>query len=244
MHKYIPLLKGIWVPEKGALAYLNLIEYGEMNIADLAKTMLCHRMEVYRQLPLLLEMGLIGEIERGKRKYYIAHNPQIIQERYEAQQEEQQVHIEQLQEQYSYLGKKPKVLYQEGKKAITFVFSDIINTLGKWDIFYRISSEKDVNLANSYLPKNYREKRDKKQLERYVIMSELWARQKTPRLEREVMIIPKEFDDFADNISLTLYGNKIAYIDFSTESSIIIEHQALCDFHKKMFRMLYVSLRS
>ena len=90
-----------------------------------------------------------------------------------------------------------------------------------------------MHLANHSLPKNYREKRDKKQLERYVIMSELGASQ----------TIPKEFDDFADNISLTLYGNKIAYIDFTTESSIIIEHQALCDFHKKMFRMLYVSLR-
>jgi hypothetical protein len=56
MKKYIPLLRGIGVPEKGALAYLCLIECGEMNIADLAKMMLCHRMEVYRQLPLLLEM--------------------------------------------------------------------------------------------------------------------------------------------------------------------------------------------
>ena len=66
---------------------------------------------------------------------------------------------------------------------------------------------------------------------------------KLPRLERELITIPAELDDFDDNISLSIYGNKIAYIDFSTESSIIIEHQALADFHKKMFRMLYVSLR-
>jgi len=75
-------------------------------------------------------------------------------------------------------------------------------------------------------------------------MSEAGAQQKTPRLEREVMTIPKDFDDFEDNISLTLYGNKIAYIDFTTQSSIIIEHQALADFHKKMFRIMYMSLRS
>jgi hypothetical protein len=35
-----------------------------------------------------------------------------------------------------------------------------------------VSSERDVDIANSYLPENYRETRDKKQLERYVIMSE------------------------------------------------------------------------
>jgi hypothetical protein len=53
-----------------------------------------------------------------------------------------------------------------------YVFSDIINSLEAGDVFYRVSSERDVDLANKYLPKNYREIRDKKQLERYVIMSE------------------------------------------------------------------------
>jgi len=75
-------------------------------------------------------------------------------------------------------------------------------------------------------------------------MSDSGAKQKLPRLERELITIPPEFDDFADNVSLTLYGNKIAYIDFTTETSIIIEHKALADFHQKMFRMLYVSLRN
>jgi hypothetical protein len=74
-------------------------------------------------------------------------------------------------------------------------------------------------------------------------MSESWAAQKNPRLERELITIPAELDDFEDNISLTIYGNKIAYIDFSSETSIIIEHEALVDFHKKMFRIMYMSLR-
>jgi hypothetical protein len=124
-----------------------------------------------------------------------------------------------------------------------YVFSDIVNSLKAGDVFYRVSSEQDVELANKYLPKGYREMRDKKQLERYVIMSESGATQKTPRLERELITIPPELDEFEDNISLTIYGNKIAYIDFSSESSIIIEHSALVDFHKKMFRIMYMSLR-
>jgi hypothetical protein len=124
-----------------------------------------------------------------------------------------------------------------------YVFSDIVNSLKAGDVFYRVSSERDVDLANKYLPKDYREMRDKKQLERYVIMSESGATQKTPRLERELITIPPELDEFEDNISLTIYGNKIAYIDFNSESSIIIEHSALVDFHKKMFRIMYMSLR-
>lgn len=180
---------------------------------------------------------------RGKRKNYQAANPYKIQEIQQEKQEETQQHIEQLVKTYSQRDKKPHVIYQEGKKALMYVFSDIVNSLEHGEVFYRVSSEKDVSKANTYLPKDYREKRDKKQLERYVIMSETGAKTKSPRLERELITIPPELDDFEDNVSLTLYGDKIAYIDFTTETSIIIEHKALVDFHKKMFRIMYMSLR-
>lgn len=243
MDKYIGILESIWVSENGAKLYLELLEHGESSIAKLTKLSSLYRMEIYRQLPFMLETWLILEVIRGKRKNYIAANPYKIQDMYQEKQEQNEIHIEKLVQQYSYLDKKPRVIYQEWKKALSFVFSDIVNSLSKWDVFYRISSERDVSKANTYLPKDYRKKRDAKQLERYVIMSESWSQSKSPRLERELITIPPELDEFEDNISLTIYGNKIAYIDFETETSIIIEQAALVDFHKKIFRMLYMSLR-
>ena len=243
MEKYIGILESIGVNKNGATLYLALLEHGEKSISELTLLSWLYRMEVYRQLPLMREYGLILEVNRGKRKKYIAANPLTIQDLYSQKQEENSIHIKKLLDQYSYLNKKPRVMYQEWKKWVSAVFSDIVNSLSKWDIFYRISSEKDVEKANHYLPKNYRENRDKKQLERYVIMPEATAKSKLPRLERELVSIPKEFDEFEDNISLTLYGNKIAYIDFSSETSIIIEHKQLADFHKKMFQILYKTLK-
>ncbi len=243
MEKYIGILQAIWVHEHGAMIYLSLLERGEKSIAELTKITSLYRVEIYRQLPFLIEAGLVLEIPRGKRKAYIAASPLKIQGMYSEQQQEVATHVDQLVKQYSHADKKPTVIYQEWKKALMYVFSDIVNSLEDWDVFYRISSEKDVNLANTYLPKNYREIRDRKQLERYVIMSESGATKKKPRLERELVTIPAELDDFEDNVSLTIYWDKIAYIDFSTETSIIIEHKVLVDFHKKMFRIMYMSLR-
>jgi len=243
MDKYLGILHSIGIPENGAKLYFTLLENGESSIADLTKNSGLYRVEVYRQLPFMLESGLILEIQKWKRKKYIAASPYKIQDIYREQQEDNELHIEKLAQQYSLLHKKPRVIYQEGKKALMYVFSDIVNTLEHWEVFYRVSSEKNVSKANTYLPKDYREKRDKKQLERYVIMSEDGAKTKSPRLERELITIPPELDDFENNISLTIYGDKIAYIDFTTETSIIIEHKALVDFHKKMFRIMYMSLR-
>jgi len=243
MERYVGILEAIWVHEHGAKIYLTLLERGKKSIAELTKLTSLYRVEIYRQLPFLIEAGLVLEIPKWKRKIYIASHPHKIQDMYQEKQEDISRHVEKLVEQYSYADKKPQVIYQEGKKALMYVFSDIVNTLNAWDVFYRVSSERDVELANTYLPKNYREKRDNKQLERYVIMSKAWASKKEPRLERELVTIPSELDDFEDNISLTIYGNKIAYIDFTTETSIIIEHKALVDFHKKMFRIMYMTLR-
>jgi len=243
MEKYLGILQAIWVHEHGAKIYLALLERGQKSIAELTKITSLYRVEIYRQLPFLIESGLVLETSKWKRKNYLAASPYKIQEMYQEQQEDIEKHVESLVKDYAHQDKKPKVVYQEWKKALLYVFSDIVNSLEVGDVFYRVSSEKDVTHANTYLPKNYRELRDKKQLERYVIMSEQWAKSKKSRLERELITIPPELDDFEDNISLTIYGNKIAYIDFTTETSIIIEHAALVDFHKKMFRIMYMSLR-
>jgi len=243
MEKYLGILRAIWVHEHGAKIYLSLLERWEKSIAELTKITSLYRVEIYRQLPFLIESGLVIESLKWKRKNYLAASPYKIQEMYTQQQEDVEKHVESLVQNYAHRDKKPKVIYQEWKKALMYVFSDIVNTLSAWDVFYRVSSEKDVDEASIYLPKGYREIRDKKQLERYVIMSESGAKSKSPRLERELITIPPELDDFEDNISLTIYADKIAYIDFSSETSIIIEHRALVDFHKKMFRIMYMSLR-
>jgi len=243
MEKYIWILRAIWINEHGAKIYLALLERGGKSIAELTKITSLYRVEIYRQLPYLIEAGLVVEIIKWKRKNYIAASPYKIQELYTHQQKNIESHVESLVANYAYQDKKPKVIYQEWKKALMYVFSDIIHTLWEWDVFYRVSSERDVHIANDYLPENYRKIRDTKQLERYVIMSEKWASQKKPRLEREIITIPAELDDFEDNISLTIYGDKIAYIDFTNQTSIIIEHSALTNFHKKMFRIMYMSLR-
>jgi alpha-L-arabinofuranosidase len=105
-----------------------------------------------------------------------------------------------------------------------------------------VSSEKNVDKANTYLPKDYREKRDKKQLERYVIMSETQKKSKKPRLERDIVTIPPEYDEFVDDVQMIIYGNKVAFIDFNSESSIIIENKFIADFQLKLFKLLFKTL--
>lgn len=242
MKKYINLLKNIGFSEKDSVVYLSLLQNWKSSIADITNNTNLHRIEIYRLLPNLLESGFILVSLKWKRKYYSPAEPSKIEEIYLEQLDRNKNSILELSEMYSNIEKKPKVTYLEWDKGITNVFSDIVNSLKKWETFYRITSEIDTEQVNSLLPKNYREIRDKKELERYVIMSEKASKTKRNRLERDLVVIPEKYDEFRDNVFMSIYSNKVAYIDFKTKSSIIIENKQIAKFQEKSFKLLFKSL--
>jgi len=242
MKKYINLLKNIGFSEKDSVIYLSLLQNWKSSIADIVNNTNLHRIEIYRLLPNLLESGFILVSLKWKRKYYSPSDPSKIEEIYLEQLERNKNSISELSEIYWNMDKKPKVTYLEWEKWITNVFSDIVTSLKKWDTFYRITSETDTDKVNSMLPKNYREIRDKKELERYVIMSEKTASKKKNRLERDLKVIPEKHDEFRDDVFMSIYSNKVAFIDFKTKSSIIIENKQIAKFQEKTFKLLFKSL--
>jgi len=202
-----------------------------------------YRPEVYRFLPLLVDQELVHSIPLGKRHVFIAESPKKIYELFTRLKENATHVIHDLEEKYATMDRKPDIHYQEGKKGITAVFSDIVDTLEPEETFYRVTSETDVDHVNTYLPASYREKRDAKNLQRYVIMSANAAKGKQKRLDRDLVVVPKNMDDFQDDILMTIYGDKVAYIDFTTETSITITNPLIAEFQKKLFKIAYNALK-
>lgn len=242
MKKHINLLKNIGFSEKDSIIYLSLLQNWKSSIADITNNTSLHRIEIYRLLPNLLERGFVFVSLRWKRKYYFPVDPSKIEEIYLEQLNRNKNSILELSEMYFNIEKKPKVTYINWDKWITHVFSDIVNSLKKWETFYRITSETDTEKVNSLLPKNYRDIRDKKELGRYVIMSEKASKSKKNRLDRDLVIIPEKYDEFRDDVFMTIYSNKVAYIDFQTKTSIIIENKQIAKFQEKTFKLLFKSL--
>ena len=243
MKKYLLLLKKLGLSEKESIIYIDLLENGSSSITDIVERTKLHRPEVYRFLPLLVERGFVSETQKEKRRFYVAESPENIRHLLESLEKDVDNLLPELIGMHARTEKRPNVRYMEGRKAITYVFADIVNTLKKGDVFYRISSEQNVERANTYLPPDYREKRDKKSLERYVIMSAGESTKKKPRMEREIVIIPPEYDEFVDDVQMIIYGSKVAFIEYNTEASIIIENSFIAEFQKKLFKLLYKSLK-
>ena len=236
------LLRQLGLSKNAALAYLALVDLGTASIARIALESGVQRPLVYKVLPELLGMGLVAKAPHGKRTHYSALSPTKLRNLHRTLDAALDSALPALEERYLASGERPRITYLEGRAGIVSVYADIIETLPKGGVFYRYSSGNKVKKNEYYVPKDYRAKRDAKKLERYVITNKQTASKKTSRLERAVKVIPEGSDLFAYNITQLIYGSKVAFVDYNTESAIVIENPVIAAFQERLFKLLYQRL--
>lgn len=236
------ILQKIGLTEKESLIYTALLESGPANVSEIFRRAGIHRPLIYKTLPSLIEKGLVSISPKKKQKQFIAESPEKLKNLFSKLSSDFESALPELELMHKSAGERPIVKFLQGKKGIQFMFEDLVTTLKKGDIFYRYSSAKDSAKNEKYLPANYRKIRDQKQLERFVITNEFTSKQKKPRLERAVKLVPQQYGLFDYNITQIIYGNKVAFADYNTETAIIIEDPQIAEFQKKIFKLLYDKL--
>ncbi len=236
------ILEHIGLTERESLIYLALIECGPSTVAAISHKTCIHRPAIYQALPAMETKRLVTKALQGRRRLYVAAPPETLEAIFEGLSAQFRELVPRLRSTYETLDARPIVKYLTGKREIATIFTDLVTSLKRGDIFYRYSSAQDGKRAESFLPTDYAARRDAKRLERYVITSEARAREKKPRLERALKVVPKEYDLFDQDVTQIMYGTKVAYIDYNTETAIVIENSKIAEFQKKLFLLLYRKL--
>jgi sugar-specific transcriptional regulator TrmB len=234
------LLTTIGLTKTEAAVYMDLLEYGTQTISSIARTSKMHRPAIYASIPTLKEKGLISERRVGKLIHYAAEPPERLRSLLVPVHEELDALIPQLSKLQN--NKTPTVRRLDGKVGVHAVYEDILRTLKKGDVFYRYSSENKKDLQRIGLPKDYETKRNEMQLERLVISNPEYIASREPALEESLKVVPKQFLPFDYHVSQIIYGDKIAFIDYSQPIATIIENPVLAKFQKDIFKMLFRKL--
>lgn len=235
------LLFNYGLSENEAKIYLALLEKGPGTVSDIAKNTGLHRPTVYNHLPYLQTKGLLTTARKVKRVLYVAESPKKLERLLDQINIEARALLPELVETFEKRKHKPVVKFYEGRQGIREVFDDILNTLKKGDVFYRYSSRKEP-MNDWYLPKDYRKRRDAKQLERLVIANETYAKGKKTRFERQIKIVPESVDPFDYDVTLIIYADKIAMIDFNSDTAFVMENPKFARFQQALFQLLYKNL--
>lgn len=229
-----------FTPEEASL-YLALLDGGPATVAELARRSDLHRPAVYRALPRLEKRGFVTVIVRGKRRLYSAESPERLRSLLEDLTGSFDALLPELLQSYGAPRGRPVVKMLTGKRAITWVLRDIVTVLKPGATYYRYSarnSERDTR----YLPREYHTLRDRKNLQRMVITSEARMANRTKRLNRAMKGVPRKLAVFEFDTTLFIYADKLAYVDFNTESVIVVESRVLAAFHTQLFQILYALL--
>lgn len=239
------ILKKIGLNEEESKIYLFLISNPKKTLTDLSKELSINRPKLYKVLPSMQEQWLISKVLIWKRIYFIAENPKIFNTYLDNIKKDFEDYIPVLESQFSNNFSKPIFKHLSWKSWIRNIFLDIWNTLNKWDVFYRYSSRNNVNKTSIDKKEydKYKKLRDEKKLERMVITNDYLNNLKENKLDKEVVIVPKNFDIFEDNITKIIYANKVAIIDYNSEESFIIESYIFANFEKKLFKLLFNFLK-
>ncbi len=237
------ILEKIGLTKHESAIYLALLEMGTSNISQISEKTSIHRPLVYKALPSLMEKKLVTKTQKIKSVVYGAEPPNRLETLFDDLRIDFFEILPDMEDAYNSSEKKPKIRFLEGRDGTKRIFDDVVRSLKKGDVFYRYSSNKDGNeKKDKYVPRIYRQMRDEKKLQREVITNAQTAVHKRPSLDRFAKIMPNDFGPFEHNVTEIIYGNKVAFIDYNTETVMIIESKRIAEFQKQIFQTFYEKL--
>lgn len=231
------ILHSIGFDDNETTVFLYLVHQGASNVTAIAKKTKLSRGAVYKTLSLLLEKKRARTTSSKKRVLYEAIDPSTLVSEVEEATKRGIQNLYQLSAKHKASLFVPVTSMYEGQEEIHSIYEDIIKTLPKGGTYFRYTSRKD-SYEKTPLYQTYK---NIKEIERLVITSEQKALSKEKDSNRFIKTVPKDFA-FEDNVTLLIYGSKVAYIDYTSMTGTVIESPQLARFQEKIFKLLWKKL--
>ena len=133
-HMKHEILQNIGLSEKAAAIYVAALSLGTASIQDLAIHAKVKRPTAYLHTEELIREGLLEKIPLGKKEYYQAVDPSVLESRAEEQMFSIKKIIPDLRSLQSDIQGKPQISIMEGKKALEEIYREIstVNAIRFW----------------------------------------------------------------------------------------------------------------
>lgn len=241
MYNITPVLQSLGFLESEIKTYLAALENGPGTVLDFTKKTHFSRQATYVVIDSLTKRGLMSSVLRGKKKYFVAEDPEKLLAYAERREIDIREKVGNLKRALPELklkasGDRPIVRLYEGKESVLAVLNDIVETKlkGKDTFLYEME---DINtFYNGVAHKDVLPMLQKlKRLD--IKVKGLY--QGTPlgkTLQGTRYFFPSDIPKFKTSISL--YGNKITIQTFEGKvNSIIIESQSLANTLRVLFEL-------
>ncbi|MDP2918266.1 MAG: helix-turn-helix domain-containing protein [bacterium] len=245
----ITTLEQIGLSEKQAKVYLACLKLGPAPVRLIARETGLNRGTCYDLLKGLMAWGLVSYYHKNTHKYFVAEDPQNLQEVISSQEEklaraQQEIAkiIPELKSIFDNAGDKPVVKYYEGLTGVKTILKDLLQTLGKTkkEREYFVYSAADIR---NYLYKAYpgfTEERIKMQIRVHVIA--IGSGGRLCGLDKRLWLSREK----SSPTYILIYQNKVALISVNKQKvpiGVLIEDEGLYRTHILLFQKMWEMLK-
>ncbi|MBI2410919.1 MAG: hypothetical protein HYV32_03470 [Candidatus Kerfeldbacteria bacterium] len=241
--KFEPLLKQLGFSQNEAKVYIASLEMGLSSAQDIAKKANLQRTTTYSILEMLVKKGIVGKSKvRGKYRY-IAESPSKLLSFATELQKKIAHALPELEAIYNKSETKPKIVFYEGKHAIQNVYDDTLrerpDEILEWNTnAYFDQFPKDHAYISERMKLNIHAKR-------IAGSGSVWhtKHKKYDQSElAETLIVPRNV--FWPEIEVNIYNNKVAFMNYAENMSVIIESKAIADAMRQAYYLSWLGAQT
>ncbi|MBI2644792.1 hypothetical protein HYW94_01270 [Candidatus Uhrbacteria bacterium] len=241
MYNITPVLQSLGFLDSEIKTYLSALEHGPGTVLDLTKKTHFSRQATYAVIESLTKRGLMSSVLRGKKKYFVAEDPEKLLAYAERREVDIKEKVGDLKRALPELklkasGDRPVIRLYEGKESVLAVLNDLADHRFKEGNVILYEIEDIDTLFNAIDHKDFIPVLQK--LKRFNIKAKGFY-QGTPRgktLDSIRYFLPPDVPKF--KTSVTMYGNKIIFHTFEGKiNTIVIESQSLANTLRVLFEL-------
>ena len=230
------ILQQFGFSENEISVYLASLELGLSSAQDIAKKAGIKRTTAYSVLDYLVQRGIMSKTEDKGRTRFLVESPEKLLSMITNLQMEFSKLMPELQAIYNAKPTKPKIVFYEGDLAIQNVYDDTLKESPEEILEWNTNKF----FERTTVDQNYIEKRVKANIKarRMAAVGSLWHKKHKAKDKEELsetLILPK--DKFNLDIEVNIYNNKIAFLNYAENMSVIIESKAIADAMKQVYEL-------
>ncbi len=233
------ILRTSGLDHRDAAVWLHLYKKSGSNVTQISKTIDLNRPAVYKSLRSLAEKGLVTETSRERRKTYMTTGVDKLVLWRKNNVDGWNHKIKTSKAGKNLLCEDIIVLYGDEIKNIW----EEISQLKKGSVVYRYDGYESLEDVQKFIPSNWYEFVDDRNIDRFVITNEVLRSQEYKnKIECESTFLENGFNSFEQGVVIWIYGPKVAYIDVYSEKAYIVKNRAIAEYHKQLFLYTYKKL--
>lgn len=237
-------LRKLGFSDKESKVYLSALNIGAAPVQDISKKAGVNRATTYVMIESLMGRGLMGSVQKGKKRLFVAEPPDNIlsllrREREDLEEKEKSVKniLDDLRKMASSHA-HPKVTFFEGEAGIERLREDIKKTKVK-----EILEFASLDDAYKHFPphdKDHRQYFRKKHKIKAIYASESGIKLSAKEGGVERRRIPYKKYPFSGDVAI--YGNRVAILNYSPKlMSVLIESEGISNTFRQMFHLAWES---